>query len=485
MTLRPGLLLPLACAVLGAACYAKKADGNHGPMSGSGLPVPDGGGLPDGAVAGTVDGAPAVADGNASGDGGHAGDLAADRGPSAQVMAYTQFLDEQWKAWSARWVTCFNAAPEALSPGRSPLYDDTPDQHTYSLEHGLAVLDQTRARACLDALRTMSCEWLAGEEFRAVCVQALVGKVASGGFCASPEDCESANEVCLQKDMHGCISRCSPRPARAALGELCADRPCAAGGYCYTMPGSTEARCYALAAEGASCPDRFACVAGRWCQPAAPGADQGTCRALGAGLACQGSWQCHYAYACVTAPGSAAGTCQPGRKKGEACSLHGKELSGGPYSDCANGLFCYPDASNQYRCGVGHEAGEACADLDVGGMNPLSVPCRAGSCRPGPGGQPTCQPDQKAGAACGNELPCELGLGCIAGVCTDPIVGVGQRCASDGTYACTWGARCALSPVSPTQGMCVRLRMIGESCAGLDDCEPGAACAGGSCVGCK
>jgi hypothetical protein len=477
----PRLAKTLPLLLLGAACYGKKADSVEGPMSSTGLPIPDGGPLPDGATA--PDANPAATDGG--GGDGRAGDASADRGPSPQVMAYTQFLDEQWKAWSARWVTCFNTPPEALAPGRSPLYDEAPDQHAYSLEHGLVVLDQTKARACLDALKTVSCEGLAGDSFRSACAQALVGHVASGGFCASPDDCQNATDLCLQKEMHGCFSRCTAQPAPVAVGELCGDRLCVAGAACSLTAGGVETRCHALGTEGMSCPDRLSCAAGTWCQPAAPAADPGTCRTLQVGLACQGSWQCPPAYACVIPGGAASGSCQAGHKKGEACALHGKDLSIGPFSDCANGLSCYPDAASQYKCGVGRELGEGCGELDVGGMNPLTIPCRVGSCRADGAGKRTCQADQKAGAACSSDLPCEPGLGCIAGKCADPVVALGERCSNDGTYVCPWGARCAPLAVSPTQGTCVALKRIGEPCADPDDCEAGSSCTGGTCTACK
>src|SRR4051794_2321258 len=216
------LLLVLLCA----ACYARKAEPGAAPISGNGLPIPDGG------MSGALPGDASPPDA-AAGDSARL-DSSPDRALPAQVTAYRRYLDEQWKAWSARWISCFNSAPEALSPGRSPLYDDSPDQHAYSLEHGLVVLDQAGARACLDALRTLPCEALVTESYRQTCRRALVGKVASGAFCDSNEDCQSATDECQMKEPHGCSTRCGPAPAPAAIDESCDGRACVAGAFCAT-----------------------------------------------------------------------------------------------------------------------------------------------------------------------------------------------------------------------------------------------------------
>jgi len=442
-------------ALLGAGCNAKKPDASQ-------LPGPDG---------------------SAAGDG--TPGLAADQAPGSQAMAFTQFLDEQFKVWSARWVACFNSPLEVLSPGGSPLYDDTPDHHAYSLEQGLVVMDQAKARACLDALRTVSCEGLASEAYRGVCTEVLVGQVASGGFCDWPQDCRSPGDSCTRTEMYGCHSRCTPEP-RLAMGEACGgEQRCVAGTSCQPMTGTAESRCQPLRAEGASCPDGASCAPGTWCQPFAYGAHQGTCRSFQAGLACQGWWQCPYAHACLIPDGATAGTCQPGRKKGEPCALQGKELLGGPVSDCAKGLFCYPGAGDQLRCGAGYELGEACPELDVGAMNPLSIPCRVGACRPDATGKRLCQPDQKAGDPCGNDRACGAGLACSGGKCVDMVVAVGQRCTGDGTFTCGPGARCAISPMSPSEGTCVPFKKVGETCTDSVECEGRVACVGGICVRCK
>jgi hypothetical protein len=469
------LVLPF----LALACYAKKVDNTDGPISGTGFPLPDGGmaDSPGNDAASSDTASNAIAP-----DGG-----GADRPPpSPTLTAYQQYLDQQWKAWSARWVTCFNTAPEALSPGRSPLYDDSSDQHAYSLEHGLVVLDAAGAKACLDALQSSSCEDLVASAYHQVCAKVLVGKVASGGFCASNEDCQTATDSCQMKEMHGCLSRCAPAPTGAAIGEPCNDVTCAAGAYCaVSPPPAQDARCRAQGGEGASCEDALACAAGTWCQPTAAGSDAGTCRKLQAGLACAGSWQCPSAYACLIPSGSTGGTCQPGHKKGEACTFHGKDVMGGPYHDCASDLYCYRNPAGQLTCGVGYELGDSCADFDGGGMTPVSVPCRMGTCRADAAGKPTCLADQQLGQACSDDLPCTAGLACVSGKCVDPVVAVGERCTSDGNSRCPDGARCAFSTATSGQGTCVLIKKIGETCDDPDACEAGASCAGGVCTACK
>jgi hypothetical protein len=509
---------------LAAGCY-EKSEHKGGPMSSTGLASPDAeaadaaadaaapddaaldapddagdaaapadaapdGLAPDGAAdVAASDGARDVAapadaqpDGTAP-DGATMADRAGEGPPASPVAAYRQHLDELWEAWSARWVACFNSAAEVLTPDVSPFYDETPEQHAYSLEHGLLALDDAAARACLEAVRGSACEDLAAETYRASCGKSLVGKVATGGFCLSAEDCGASTESCQMTEMDACAYHCAP-VSRAALGELCLDRPCVDGTYCAAAVLTTDSRCQVPEVDGASCQDRTACAAGTFCQPAAAGSDPGTCRPVRAGVACLGSWQCPLAYACLIPAGSSAGTCQPGRKKGEACTFHGKEEAGGPYHDCASGLFCYPNASNQYTCGAGHELGEGCADFDVGAPIPISVNCRVGSCQLS-AGKLTCVADRKLGEACTPDLPCASDLVCTGGKCVDPVVRVGERCTTDDNERCPDGARCAYPTPAANTGTCVLIKKAGETCTTAEDCAMGTSCTGGVCTACK
>jgi hypothetical protein len=451
----------------------------------AGAPPDAGGAPPPDAALDLTAPADAARDGTAP-DGDRPSDLSGDGPPPASALAaYRQYVDDLWKAWRARWVPCFNSASEALRPDLSPFYDEMPEQHAFSLEHGLMGLDDAAARACLEAVRSSSCEDLATESYRAICGKALVGKVASGGFCASVEDCRTATETCQMTEMNACAYHCAALPTRAALGEACLDRQCVDGTYCAVAMPATDSRCRALEADGASCQDRTACAPGTFCQPAAAGGDPGTCRRVRAGLACQGSWQCPGAYACLIPAGASAGTCQPGHKKGEACTFHGKDEPGGPYHDCASGLACYPDASNRYACGAGHELGEGCADFDVGAPIPVSVPCRVGSCQATAAGKLTCIPDRKLGETCSPDLPCAADLVCTGGKCVDPVVAVGGRCTADQNLRCPDGARCAYPTPTSEMGTCVLIKKAGEKCASADDCEAGTSCAGGVCTSCK
>src|SRR6185436_11169282 len=358
----------------------------------------------------------------------------------------------------------------------------TPDQHAYSLQHGLVVLDAAKSQACLDALQTVPCEGLITESYRATCGEALVGKVATNGFCVTPDDCQTATDICQMQLQHGCFSRCAATAPPAPIGDTCSDRACVAGAFCaQPEPPATIPRCAALAAAGESCPDGSGCAAGTYCQRFSLENDTGTCRTVQPGLACEGSWQCPLAYACLIPAGATTGTCQPGHKKGEACSFHGKQLAGGPYHDCANGLSCYPDATDHFTCGLGRQLGEACDDVDVGASAPLSIPCRVGSCFTA-NGKSVCTLDQKLGESCATN-PCENGLVCLMDKCADPVVRVGDRCTSDGTQVCPLGARCALA--NPAEGTCVLLKKVGAACGDLDDCEQGASCTGSVCTACQ
>jgi hypothetical protein len=220
-----------------------------------------------------------------------------------------------------------------------------------------------------------------------------------------------------------------------------------------------------------------------WCVPAAPDGTAGTCAKIGAGGACTGSWQCPAPYVCRIPAGNTTGACAAGAGLGEACALNGLATPGGPFSDCADRLTCYPDATGAFRCGLGRELGQSCEDLPVGGTNPLSIPCRDSSCRL-VGGKPTCVLDGKPGADCGDERPCIAGLICDTGKCRDPRVAVGQRCNPDGSYVCPEGSRCAMTGAL-AEYTCVAKKKFGEACGDPDDCVTGHECVNGMCLQCK
>jgi hypothetical protein len=460
------------------ACYATKAE--DPPTGGTGGAGATGG--PKGGSGGGAPGDGGTADGPSDNGGGLDGG-GGDRPVSTTVAAYRQLLDDKQKIWSERWAECFNSPPEGLTADRSPLFDDIFELHAFSLDHGLVAIDDAKAQACLDALMTVSCEELATGAYQATCAEALAGKVASNGFCASPEDCASAADACQRKSATGCTTRCTPRPAAVAVDQICMDRPCGAGAVCYVAAGQNEPRCHPLDAEGASCPDQT-CVAGAWCQPAAPDATAGTCQRVQAGAACQGTWQCPFPYTCLIAAGATSGTCGPGRKLGEDCALNGLMALGGPYSDCASPLFCFPDDAGKYRCALGHEVGESCADIDVGGGVILTVPCRQGSCRLGANGDLACVLEGAEGADCSAEAPCAAGLSCDAGKCQSTQVGLGERCTVDGARTCPPEARCATTAANRFEGTCTQLKAVGEPCADPQDCVFGATCTAGTCAAC-
>jgi hypothetical protein len=492
MTRARALLFVLA---LLPACTQKTAQQPHPPSSG-GLAAPDAG-VPDaaGPDAATLDsGSPEAGGGDdaaladsalgmdATGPGDGSPDGTADAA-SPQVAAYRQFLDDASMAWRTRWAACFNTAPEALGPERSPLSDDFADPHAYSLDHGLLAFDAGKGRACLEALRTETCPQLAVSQFDRACA-VLVGQVATGGFCVSPDDCRLATDSCDQTAQTGCQSHCTTRPPTAALGEACDVQPCATDGVCYVAPGeSAPPRCHALDPTGTDCTQET-CIAGAWCEPTADSGGPGTCQLIGPGRPCAGGWQCPVPYACLIAPGATAGTCGPGRKAGETCALQGLSMISGPYSDCANGLFCYPDGTGQLTCGIGRDLGNSCGDTDVGGVNPLSIPCRVGSCRPGAGATPVCVLDGKLGDACTDDLACASGFVCDTGKCRDAAVKLGERCTLTGTYLCPPAARCAATPPS-TEGTCVALKRAGEPCDDPEACALGLSCSGGTCQPCQ
>lgn len=506
----------MVLAVLAAGgCYADKAKPG-GVMGGTGMSLPDGGepdapGIATPADAAAIDGAPAATDGPArdvTPSGADAPDTAlaedappsdaaavgdgpttAERGPDrplTKVEAYRHLLDQQWAIWSQRWLACSNTVLAAIPRENAPVADNILADHELGLTLGLLVIDEAQATACLEALRTLSCEGLATRAYEATCGRVLAGQVATGGFCVSPQDCRNAPaDDCQVSAQSGCLSRCTAR-VTAPEGAPCDQVACAANAACYVAPGQAQPpRCHLLHPEGTSCIAEYTCVPGAWCEPTSADTSQGACRKVAAGGACAGSWQCPFPYVCRFAtPGATAGSCGPGRALGEACALHGVQSQTGPFSDCAAGLHCYPDAAGTSRCGLGRELGQSCDDVDTGGPNPLSVPCRVGSCRL-MAGVPTCLLDGKVGDRCDDDLPCDAGLVCDLERCRDPLVGVGETCDADGNQLCPPGARCALTAGSTTDFKCVVLKKVGEACAHPDDCVAGAECAGAVCTTCK
>jgi hypothetical protein len=226
-------------------------------------------------------------------------------------------------------------------------------------------------------------------------------------------------------------------------------------------------------------------VAGAWCLPAAPDASAGTCRKVQGGGTCQGAWQCPYPYACLIPDGATMGTCGPGHKLGEACTLRSAPNQNGPSHDCAAGISCLPDAAGKYTCSAGRDLGQSCTAIDLGGGNSLPVSCRQGSCRLAANGTATCLLDAKLGEPCSPDLACEVGLVCDAGKCRASAVALGATCTFDGSYTCPEGARCASNPADTSRGTCVAWKKTGAPCADPDECEPGATCTGGTCVACK
>jgi hypothetical protein len=489
----------LIAALALSGCYAKKAAPRLPGTGGTGSPAFDAATADDGALGGdggrdvaSADGGP---DGSMGNDGAGPGVDAAPfdialpdhTGDASPSEAYQQFADDEWTIWSQRWAACFDASLAQLDRASSPLGEDFPELRVFSLQHGLSRFDASKAQACLTSLAALSCDQLLRNEFDPPCRQAVVGQVATEGYCVTNEDCQSAADDCQARDVSGCISRCAPRVPAAAVGETCDDRPCGFNAVCHADPaGNDPSRCVALDAEGSTCNEQ-SCVDGAWCKPASADITGGVCQHVVAGGTCQGSWQCPVPYACLIPAGSTSGTCGPGRKQGEVCTLQGIATVNGPFTDCAVSLFCYPDSTNHFVCGVGRELGESCGDMDVGGMNPLSVPCRQGVCRADAGGNPHCVLDGKEGEACSGDRPCDVGFGCdtATGKCHTIFVKVGEHCTLDGLALCPDGSRCAVSAADATQGTCLALKKMGEACNDPDDCALGLSCTSGTCMACK
>lgn len=217
-------------------------------------------------------------------------------------------------------------------------------------------------------------------------------------------------------------------PAGAACDPTRAMNVCLAEGVCATVGGAST--CAAPGARGGRCRvGATPCDAGLACT--GTGGDAASrCRAtVSAGGACdpgQGSDVCAAGATCVTAGPSSV--CVADGQAGARCRTSGAAA-------CDAGLAC--DASS--RCRVALATGAACDPARV-----MSVCATTASCVT-QGGTSTCVTDGALGGRCRTtmgELPCNAGLGCVAGACR-VTVGPGMPCdPADFARACTAGYSC-------------------------------------------
>jgi hypothetical protein len=414
-------------------------------------------------------------------------DLSApDARPSA-LEEYRRFAAARAELEKKRYVECFGASARLVARWR---LDADAAQFTASLLGGLTALDPARAEACLEAMRTVSCEQFAANEAGRACENVLAGKVGPMGSCASRGDCQMPDVYyCGRSDADACASRCLPR---VAAGQDCLFRQCVPGTHC-GRDAQDQDRCLPDLEQGVRCHFGESCKPGDYCRWDGPRTFDGVCRPLAPGGPCTGQWNCAWPYTCLM-DGPERGHCGVGRGPGHPCQLYGHDAYNGPYSQCAATLTCYPDAAGTWRCGDGREAGEACGFLPPPmpgpDQNGSAIPCADGFCNPEENG--TCQPWRALGQACVGDFQCQSGLVCPHGKCVERSVldlPEGAACTLGGKEICVPGTFCAVDDRRPAghlpTGTCRSLDSQGQACTRQQQCGPLAGCVAGRCMSCR
>jgi len=166
-----------------------------------------------------------------------------------------------------------------------------------SVDMNRASYDGDKLQACLDTIRSSSCQTLdVTSHFTGVpgCDSFVRPLVNLGGACSQAYEC--IDSWCQAPvDMSGGDSTCQPD---AQLGASCATAPCEPGLACQT--NGSDKTCVQVGALGAACAQGIECASGNCSIPS--GATTGTCAAASGG-------QCFYS----TVTGcSAAGGGRPG-----------------------------------------------------------------------------------------------------------------------------------------------------------------------------
>jgi hypothetical protein len=254
---------------------------------------------------------------------------------------------------------------------------------------GRMAYDQTKGAACLDQIKVLACDSLIDEAV--ACADALVGRVPSGGACAT--DGLAIFPVCAPGNIchissNGCGGVCKPT---ASPGSSCAyssttgSVTCADGSECQ----SNTDLCVVDAAEGEPCqgPTAGYCRHNLECE-GGTSSTAGTCRRKRTSGACTSSSDCASSYVCAGQEG--AKTCRKAKLPGDSCtpglgecyplfSWCGSQgtcietraqenqpcgAQGGAFNDyiqCDNGLTCATSGTGAGTCRKKKPAGSSCA----------------------------------------------------------------------------------------------------------------------------
>lgn len=216
---------------------------------------------------------------------------------------------------------------------------------------GRVTYDEAGARACVEAVRILTCDSLAATQknLAAACAKMFVGTIPEGGACLFSTECAGGGTCNTAMCMGGgscCLGVCEKKPAAVAVGADCTTNPCVESAYCDSS--AMPAVCKPRKDNGDACDAQGQCKEGQRCDVngSLPTcyllSDRGkACNpALDAGGCIRKDDYCHPTdRKCVALPGAG----QPCTEKGE----------------CMDYAYC--DASK--TCIKRPVEGEACSDM--------------------------------------------------------------------------------------------------------------------------
>jgi hypothetical protein len=312
-------------------------------------------------------------------------------------------------------------------------------QYKAAFQAGRLRYDAAAAKACLEKIRTGSCDVypLYSQRFTpgvgiSVDCRFLFGEVEDGEPCHGSGEC-GARSACISENVFSC-GTCQP-----LRGE---GMPSASPFLCEEGLTYFQSTCRKPLGEGEFCVDAEPRAPGQ--SPCAPGLscdlDTQLCqRPAALGEACDSWWGgCHWTLTCID------GTCQPRRGQGADCTPEPRSTSSlFDRSQCQQELFCDAEPGAPGKCTELLDEGASCRDyrecgrgLYCDGFN-LSTAQR-GTCRRLAGqdedctgrfcdsrlycskASNTCQPWRQFGEPCAEDEPmaCVLGTTCVQGICS-------------------------------------------------------------------
>jgi hypothetical protein len=382
-----------------------------------------------------------------------------------------------------RFVDCFGASPTVIAGWQLGQLNAAA---AVADSRGRALVDMTKAAACLSAVARASCaEVVAGLPDRA-CTDLLTGTVSPGGACRADYECAGApGQYRCEGDVRAaCGGRCTLRPPS---GERCGAGECAYGTICQRLDDGTE-RCVPSSLAGTPCNSADACGPNDYCRWRPGVALEGTCAPRVAGAPCTRPLECPFPYTCVSEGGGEARRCGVGLPVGASCRSYVDEAPVGPFSDCAVTLTCLPGPGGAWRCSEGAATGELCGTIFLPDGATANIPCRDGYCAYGAPDEATgrCSPFARLGGACAQEQECGPRRVCAGESCVPAVPSSFPVGASCPLGVCADGARCETSELGQgSDRTCVAPVADGQPCLGDVSCGgPFSRCQGGVCTPC-